>query len=143
MLHPVIVQTHDLDYIARFTLRRQWPELSAAEQVQFQTAFQTLAVSNYVSRFRDLQGAAFEIVADDPLPRGRRQVLTVLKPVAGEAVTLNYVLHERDGWRIINVIADDVSDLALKRAEYQRLFGIGGLGGLLKALDEQIERLRN
>jgi hypothetical protein len=39
-------------------------------------------------------------------------------------------------------VADGVSDLALKRAEYQRVFSSGGLEGLLAELDEQTKRLQ-
>ena len=52
---------------------------------------------------------------------GRAQVQTaIVRP--GEAdIPLEYLLQQKDGaWRIINIVADGVSDLALKRAEYQR-----------------------
>jgi phospholipid transport system substrate-binding protein len=57
-------------------------------------------------------------------------------------VSLEYLL-QRAGtdWRIINIVADGVSDLALKRAEYQRLFGSGGIEGLIAELEQQTERL--
>jgi ABC-type transporter MlaC component len=52
-------------------------------------------------------------------------------------------LLQRDGedWEIINIVADGVSDLALKRAEYQRLFASGGIDGLIAALERQADRL--
>ena len=46
------------------------------------------------------------------------------------------------GWRIINIVADGVSDLALKRAEYQRVLAHGTLDSLIKELETQTERLR-
>jgi len=144
-LQPLVTASHDLDYIGRFTLRRQWPELSAEEQAQFRKAFEQLAVANYVARFGSLQAARFEILGEAALPRGRHEVMTILKPAAAEPVTLNYVLQQSDGgsWRIINVVANDVSDLALKRAEYQRLFSAGGLPELLKELAAQAARLED
>ena len=42
---------------------------------------------------------------------------------------------------IINIVADGVSDLALKRAEYQRVFTGGGIEGFIKDLDEQTTQL--
>jgi phospholipid transport system substrate-binding protein len=50
--------------------------------------------------------------------------------------------QDETGWRIVNIIADGVSDLALKRAEYQRVFASGGLDGLLAELNAQTENLR-
>jgi phospholipid transport system substrate-binding protein len=67
-----------------------------------------------------------------------------IERASGAAVPLEYVLHEAaDGWRIVNIVADGVSDLALKRAEYQRLFGSGGFAALVAELDAQISRLRS
>ena len=37
--------------------------------------------------------------------------------------------------------ADGVSDLALKRAEYQRVFASGGIAGLVAELEAQTQRL--
>ena len=44
-------------------------------------------------------------------------------------------------WRIINIVADGVSDLALKRAEYQRVFASGGIEGLVAELEQQTAAL--
>ena len=57
-------------------------------------------------------------------------------------VSLGYLLRAgRQGWRIINIVADGVSDLALKRAEYQRVFASGGIDGLVAELEQQTQRL--
>jgi phospholipid transport system substrate-binding protein len=52
------------------------------------------------------------------------------------------MLEQKDGaWRIINIIADGVSDLALKRAEYQRILASGSIEDLIKELEAQTARL--
>jgi phospholipid transport system substrate-binding protein len=57
-------------------------------------------------------------------------------------VSLEYLLQpDGDDWRIINIVADGVSDLALKRAEYQRVFSSAGISGLIAELEQQTERL--
>ena len=42
---------------------------------------------------------------------------------------------------IINMVADGVSDLAPKRAEYQRVFASGGIEGLIAELEKQTQWL--
>jgi len=61
----------------------------------------------------------------------------------GEAdIPLEYLLQQKDGaWRIINIVADGVSDLALKRAEYQRVLATGTIDDLIRYVDEQTSRL--
>ncbi len=58
-------------------------------------------------------------------------------------MSFEYLLQQGSGgWRIVNIVADGVSDLALKRAEYQRVLASGTLDTLIKELESQTERLR-
>lgn len=143
LLLPLIVATHDLGYIGQFTIRRQWAKLTTQQQADFASGFRRLAVANYVARFGGLHNASFDILGDEALPRGRHQVSALLRPAEAEPVTLTYVLHQtEDGpWKVINVVANGVSDLALKRAEYQRILRDGDFAELLEHIGEQSQRL--
>jgi phospholipid transport system substrate-binding protein len=142
-LEPLIVATHDLPYIAEFALRRQWASLTEDERQRFSAAFERLSVMTYAARFRNVAPDAFRpIEAAAPDANGRVQVTTAIKREGQPDVSLEYLLQDgARGWRIINVVADGVSDLALKRAEYQRLFASGGIGGLIAELEQQTQRL--
>jgi phospholipid transport system substrate-binding protein len=142
-LEPVIVKTHNLPYIAEFALRRQWPMLKMEERQRFSAAFQRLSVMTYAARFGNVARDAFRpIEAGAPDANGRVEVKTAIKREGQPDVTLEYLLQQ-DGadWRIINIVADGVSDLALKRAEYQRVFAAGGIDGLIAELEQQAQRL--
>jgi phospholipid transport system substrate-binding protein len=142
-LEPAIVATHDLPYIAEFALRRQWPTLKTEEQHRFIAAFQRLSVMTYAARFGNVAADAFRpLEASAPDANGRVEVTTAIAREGQPDVSLEYLL-QRDGedWRIINIVADGVSDLALKRAEYQRLFAGGGIEGLIAELEQQTDRL--
>jgi phospholipid transport system substrate-binding protein len=142
-LEPVIVATHDLPYIAEFALRRQWASLGEADRQRFIAAFQRLSVMTYAARFGNVAAAAFRpIAAGTPDNNGRVQVTTAIRRGDQSDVSLEYLLQQGEGgWRIINIVADGVSDLALKRAEYQRVFAAGGIEGLVAELERQTERL--
>ena len=57
-------------------------------------------------------------------------------------MTLDYTLHDRRGaWQIVNILADGVSDLALKRAEYRRFLTDGTIDDLIAQLVEQTDNL--
>jgi phospholipid transport system substrate-binding protein len=143
-LEPVIVATHDLPYIAEFALRRQWSSLAEADRERFVAAFQRLSVMIYASRFKAVGADTFRAIAAVPADSsGRVQVTTAVKRADQPDVALEYLLQQDEqGWRIINVVADGVSDLALKRAEYQRLFATGGIDGLIAELEAQTQRLQ-
>lgn len=141
-VRPLIVATHDLRYIAEFTVRRHWERFDVDEREVFIEGFERLSVTTYASRFVAVEQGSFEIAESRQLASGRAQVLTAISRADGSIVSLEYTLHEvEDGWKIINVIADGVSDLALRRAEYQRILGDGTVADLLAELDAQIAAL--
>ena len=143
-LKPLIEATHDLPYIAEFALRRQWPTLSEADRARFVAAFEKLSISTYAARFVSVGPATFRPVVAGAAPAlDRATVTTAVARAEGSDVPLEYLLQQQDGgWKIINVVADGVSDLALKRAEYQRLLAGGSIDTLIVELEAQTQRLR-
>ena len=139
-LLPVVTATHDLPYIAELTVRREWAEMTGAQRERFVDAFVRLSVMTYASRFGGLEEGMFALGESEPLSSGRARVSATLTTPAGDTIPFEYVLHETDGgWKIINILADNVSDLALKRAEYRRLLDDGSIDDLIAALERQAE----
>ena len=142
-LEPLITQTHDLAYIAEFALRKQWPSLSEGDRQRFVAAFEKLSVITYASRFKNVTANTFKSGGGSTVESGRAHVLTSIARKDQPDIPLDYMLEQKDGaWRIINIIADGVSDLALKRAEYQRILSSGTIDDLIKELDAQTARLQ-
>ncbi|HEX7082122.1 MAG TPA: ABC transporter substrate-binding protein [Gammaproteobacteria bacterium] len=136
-LEPVVEATHDLPYIAELTIRREWDGLSVDDRQRFVEAFERLSVTTYASRFRRLEAGMFEITGGESLAGGRAQVAATLT-TKERAIPFQYVLHETDaGWKIVNILADNVSDLALKRAEYRRLLEGGSVDDVIAELERQ------
>ena len=142
-LEPLIVATHDLPYIAEFALRRQRAALTEEQRQRLVAAVQRLSVMTYAARFGNVASDAFRALeAGEPDASGRVQVATAIKRDGQADVSLEYLLQQdQQSWRIINIIADGVSDLALKRAEYSRVFASGGIDGLIAELEQQTQRL--
>ena len=143
-LEPLIVATHDLPYIAEFSLRRQWGSLSEPDRRRFIAAFERLSVMTYAARFSNVGPDTFKAAAPASLAEPKRaQVSTAIARAGAPDVALDYLLQQGPaGWRIINIVADGVSDLALKRAEYQRVLTSGSLDTLIAELEAQTARLQ-
>jgi phospholipid transport system substrate-binding protein len=142
-LEPLIAQTHDLPYIAEFALRKQWPSLSENDRQRFVAAFEKLSVMTYASRFKSISADTFKRGGPGTVESGRAHVLAAIARQGQPDIPLEYMLEQKDGaWRIINIIADGVSDLALKRAEYQRILSSGSIDDLIKELEAQTARLQ-
>jgi phospholipid transport system substrate-binding protein len=137
-LRPLIAATHDLAYIAELTIRRQWRELEPADRERFVAAFERLSVTTYASRFDAVGETSFKILQVADAGNGRVQVGAAIARDNGADIPLDYTLEDRgQGWRIVNIFADGVSDLALKRAEYQRILATGTIATLTDELQRQ------
>ena len=143
LLAPAIISTHDLAYIAQVAIRRQWDGLSADHSARYLSAFEQLSVMTYAARFDSVTSSSFELISAEDGASGRAQVLTKILTMDGDAIPMNYVLHRVDGeWKIINIIADGVSDLALKRAEYRAVLNEGDIEDLIEELEKQVSALQ-
>ena len=143
---PVIQESLDLPFIARFALGRYVSGMSAEQQDAFVDVFSRWTIVHYASRFNGYSSERFKTTSSKPARRGRVLVRTVLEvnDDPAENVTLDYLLHETDGeWRIVNVIANGVSDLSLKRADYGAVIKSQGLDSLVSKLDAQISDLES
>ncbi len=142
-LRPVVTATHDLPFIAHFALGRYWKKVSEAERERYVRAFTEMSVTTYADRFDGYSGESFRILASEVAPRGDRLVRTELVKSDGDTVSLDYLLRQRDGrWRIINVVAEGVSNLALKRAEYAGFVKRNGFDALMEKMQAKLaERL--
>ncbi len=143
---PVVEASFDLPFITRFTLGRYWAGLSAEQQDIIVGALTRLTVANYASRFNGYSGERFETVSSKPARKGRELVRTVLEvnDISEDNVSLDYLLQETDGkWRIVNVVANGVSDLSLKRADYGAVIKSQGFDSLVVRLNDQIADLES
>ena len=137
-LRPLIEGTHDLAYMARMTIKSHWNTLGDDQREQFISAFGELSIATYASRFRDLVKVTFRTVNERQMSRDRVEIQTDLIEDNADSVALNYLLHETaGGWRIINVLADGVSELALKRTQYQQILKTQDFAALVRHLQQQ------
>lgn len=141
-LDPVVKQSFDLSFIASIVTGRYWKSLGDADRSQMVETFTRLTIATYAARFDSYSGQEFKIVAVRPKKRERMLVRSEIRDVDGDVVQLDYVLHRAQGeWKIINVIADGVSDLSIKRADYSSVLRASGFEALLSRLNEQIDSL--
>ena len=141
-LAPVVTDTLDVALMARFTLGEAWKDLPPDQRQGFVELFRRLTVATYAERFADYSGESFETLETRELPGGRALVRTALVKADGERVSLDYLLHQPDeGWRIANILAKGVSDLAVKRSEYRSVIQREGFAALQEQLEAKVQAL--
>jgi phospholipid transport system substrate-binding protein len=104
--------------------------------------FTELTLATYASRFDGYSGERFQQMEITPMSRGRMLVRTEMVRPGKDTVQLDYVLQEENGkWLIVNVVANGVSDLSLKRADYGSILKSQGFDSLIARLRTQIAEL--
>jgi phospholipid transport system substrate-binding protein len=141
-LEPVIEQVFALPLVTRLSVGPRWASFSQDQQTQLIAAFTRFTVANYAHNFRDFDGEKFEI-DDNVSSRGADKIVrTRVIPAHDTPVSLLYRMQEVDGiWKIVDVISDGVSELALRRSDFAAAVEAGGAPTLIAYLNKTSDGL--
>jgi phospholipid transport system substrate-binding protein len=139
-LYEPVSDSHDLTKIARIVVGKEWEKLSEAQQQKLVDDFIRLSVASYAHNFKDYSGESFVFDSEEETARGGVVVHSTLIIPDDKPVKFDYMLKEKGtSWRIINIIANGVSDLALKRSEYTTILQREGFDALIAKINEKID----
>jgi phospholipid transport system substrate-binding protein len=139
-LESAILESHDLTKIARIVVGKEWKKLSNEQKLKLTDVFSRLSISAYAYNFKEFSGESFEYVSEDQTARGGVIVHTTFIRPDDKDVKFDYMLKKvANNWRIINIIANGVSDLALKRSEYTSVLKRQGFDTLIAKINEKID----
>jgi phospholipid transport system substrate-binding protein len=133
-LAPMVGEVFDVPTIARISLGRTWKSLDEPARAQFCELLEELITATYTDRFDSYSGQTFHLVSAEPARRGW-VVKTELEKSDGERVSLDYYFR---GSQVFNVVADGVSDLSLRRADYNSIVKEEGYDRLLAHIRDSI-----
>jgi phospholipid transport system substrate-binding protein len=143
LLYPTVNAAFDFETIGRIVTGAAWKTANEAQKAEFKAVFSTLSVATYATNFSGYNGEKFVTLGSEP-KRNAIIVKTHLVKTDGEKISLNYMLREHnDMWLIVNVIAQGVSDLSLKRAEYSAVIQSEGFDSLTKRLGEKVKEMNH
>ena len=137
-LQPVIDASFDITRIAAVSLGRTWRDLTDTQQTEFVSLLSELVVATYADRFDEYSGQQF-VTDEVRAVRTGDVVRTRLLREAEADVTLDYFLR---AGRVFNVVADGVSDLSLRRADYSSIIKTEGFAALLTHIQRKIDEAR-
>lgn len=135
-----VANSHDLTKIARIVVGKEWEKLTEEQQQKLVDVFSRLSIASYAHNFKDYSGESFEFDSEEETARGGVVVHSHLVIPNDKPVKFDYMLKEKgNSWRIINIIANGVSDLALKRSEYTTILQREGFEALIAKINEKID----
>ncbi len=139
-LESVVVSSHDLTKIARIVVGKEWKKFTNEQKIKLTDIFSRLSIATYAYNFKSYSGESFRYLSEDETARGGVIVHSVLVLPEDKDVKFDYMLKKKgDNWRIINIIASGVSDLALKRSEYTSVLKREGFEALIAKIQEKID----
>jgi phospholipid transport system substrate-binding protein len=138
LIEANVVDSFDFETIAKVSVGRDWQKIGADGQKRLTELLRQLSLATYADRFDSFEGQAF---VQDGVVTGKSGTVikTHILRSNGEKVSLHY--YFRNG-RIFNVVADGVSDLALRRADYGSILRREGFPALLTHIERNIDELR-
>lgn len=139
VLEPVVAGLFGIDTISRITLGRTWRSLDEARKQEFRELLEALIAATYADRFDSFDGQRFERLESLAARRGW-VVKTQLVRANGERVNLDYYFN---AGAVFNVVADGVSDLSLRRADYNSIIKQEGYDALIRHIQDNIAEMSN
>jgi phospholipid transport system substrate-binding protein len=138
-LAPVIKACFDMPFISKTVLGKYWETFNDEQRSMFVEAFTKMSIATYAANFDRYSGERFHMVSQKEVSGARTLVQSQLIKSDGGKIQLDYLLHSTGSqWRIINIIAEGVSDLALKRADYSAFLKNKGFEALIEKLNEKV-----
>ncbi|TAK61399.1 ABC transporter substrate-binding protein [Methylobacter sp.] len=139
-LKDPVSNSHELTKIARIVVGKEWEKLSEEQQQKLVDVFSKLSIASYAHNFKDYSGESFVFDSEEETTRGGVVVHSHFVIPDDKPVKFDYMLKEKgNSWRIINIIANGVSDLALKRSEYTAILQREGFDALINKINEKID----
>lgn len=143
ILGPAVQAAFDVTRISQIVLGSYWDGFSPDQRSTFVDVFEDLIVATYASNFDSYSGETFTITGTRERGASALVATRMKNPRTGKTHSFDYVLQSGGGhWRIVNVVADGVSDVAVKRAEYTSVLEKGPFADLIQALRKQIVKAK-
>ena len=137
LLEPAVAALFDLGAVSRISVGPTWRSLDEERRSAFVALMQRLITATYADRFDSYSGQSFVLVETVSASTGP-VVKTLLNRTSDEPVNLDYYFR---GGKAFNVVADGVSDLSLRRADYAGIIREAGFDGLVADIEASIAEL--
>lgn len=134
-VRPVLEKYFDFEYATRSAVGPGWKQFSPEQQTKTVQLFTDLVIRTYADRFEPASRPT--ITWGKPAtPADKRREVPSTITYEGESYSVAYKLRETTGgWRVYDVVAENISMIANYRAQFDELFRKGGADAVLRALE--------
>jgi phospholipid transport system substrate-binding protein len=143
-LEPVVKESFEFEAVSQIALGSHWKKLNQEQKLAFIDKLTELSIATYAAQFNSYGNESFKYDSSQDLKNGGLLLRYFLTSPNDKPIKFEYMANEFDGqWRIINIIVDGISDLALKKAQYTSVIDREGFDSLLNKLSQKISEYAN
>jgi phospholipid transport system substrate-binding protein len=141
-IRQVVEGRFDYKAMAKRSLGKPWKTLSDEQKSHFTDIYRELLERSYGNRLAEYKGQRV-VFADAQLKKKKAKVRS--KVIDGTRETpVDYKMHLTDtGWQVYDIKIEGTSMVRTKYEEYKSVLKKGGYDKLLKALENQLARLKS
>jgi phospholipid transport system substrate-binding protein len=137
-IDPTVRQSFMFEAVAQIALGTHWKKLDEAQKLQFMDKYRELSSATYASQFKEYEGEAFEFESGQELKPGRVVIrYNLVAPKERHGFEYHMSLFNGE-WRVVNIVVDGISDLALRKAQYTSVIDREGFDALISKLTQKI-----
>jgi phospholipid transport system substrate-binding protein len=135
----------DFKEMTRLAVGRAWRDATPEQQKRLEDSFRSLLVNTYTSALTRTV-AADKTVEVKPLPAGANDkevtVRSAVKGPGAQPLEIDYrMTKEEQGWKVVDVIVENVSLVTTYRSTFAQEVQQGGIDGLIKSLEQKNRQL--
>jgi len=141
-LAPVIRRSFDIASMTRLSVGQTWAGLNEAQRQQVSESYGRYIAAIYADRFDSYAGQKLEVTDERSGPSGLMVKSQIIK-ANGELVKVDYLMRPNgESWLISDIYLDGaISEVATRRSEFAAIIRVGGIDGLVAALNRKADIL--
>ena len=142
-LEPTVKKTFHFPLMVQIASGGSWHKATNSERLKLADSFQRMSIMTLAALFSGYNGEIFKVASKSEGPQKTTLVSTELIKTDKSKISIVYVTRMfKSGWRIIDVIVDKgISELLVRRSEYQQTLRNKGISGLIKILDDKADEI--
>ncbi len=143
ILAPAIADSFNIPLMAEVATGGSWKQAAPDRRRRMAEVFLRMNAATVATLFDGYSGETFRLVGEHEGPNGIVLVETRLESPDGGGHEITYAAKRfGDEWRLVDVIVDGgISELSVRRSEYQNTLETGGLPALIGLLDAKATEL--
>jgi phospholipid transport system substrate-binding protein len=142
-LQGPLAETFNLPFMIQVASGTKWKGASDDDKAKLIAAFKRVSVGTYAQRFDGYSGETFETIGEQDGPSGSKLVLTRIVRPNKDPVPITYVTRKfGEDWHVVDVIVSNgISELAVRRSEYNGILNDGGPAELVVKLNQKADAI--